>query len=159
MKCWGLNTGGELGLGDKLARGDESGEMGDLLPSVKLGTGRKPIGIGAGSWHTCALLDNHDVKCWGCPGAALGLGDDLAHGDDPSDMGDQLPKVDLGTGRTAIALAVGGDHNCAALDNGTVKCWGMNDDGNLGIGSTIASVGGKPGEMGDKLPAVDLGLP
>ena len=51
-------------------------------------------------------------------------------------MGDTLPAVDLGTGRTATAITAGGCHTCALLDNGTVKCWGDNDAGQLGLGDT-----------------------
>jgi alpha-tubulin suppressor-like RCC1 family protein len=38
VKCWGLNSGGQLGLGDTNARGDGANEMGNNLPAVDLGT-------------------------------------------------------------------------------------------------------------------------
>ncbi len=71
-------------------------------------------------------------------------------------MGDDLPPIDLGTGRTAAAISAGDVHSCALLDDSTVKCWGHNDLGQLGQGSTTW-LGDGPGEMGDDLPAVDLG--
>jgi hypothetical protein len=47
-------------------------------------------------------------------------------------------------------------HTCVILDNGSVKCWGPNQYGNLGIGSTT-SFGDNANEMGDNLPVVNLG--
>ncbi len=156
VKCWGAG-GNALGLGDFFSRGDMPGEMGDALPAVDLGSGRRAIGVTAGALHTCALLDGGTLKCWGdnYPGD-LGLGDTVDRGGMPGQMGDALPAVDLGTGREAVAVAVGGRHTCALLDDGAVKCWGANDAGQLGLGDT-RNRGDMPGQMGDALPAVDLG--
>jgi alpha-tubulin suppressor-like RCC1 family protein len=157
VKCWGDNYSGQLGLGDTEWRGDEPGEMGDNLPAVSLGTGRTAIAISTGSYHTCALLDNGSVKCWGQnESAALGLGDTEWRGGAPGEMGDNLPAVDFGTGRTAVSIAAGERHTCAILDNGSVKCWGSNRNGELGQGDMIWR-GGAPGQMGDSLAAVNLG--
>jgi alpha-tubulin suppressor-like RCC1 family protein len=157
LKCWGYSAFGQLGLGDTSLRGDNSGEMGDNLPEVSLGTGRTAIALSAGWAHSCALLDNGAVKCWGHNGyGQLGLGDTSARGDGPGEMGDSLPAVELGTGRSAAAMAAGGDHTCAVLDNGQVKCWGYNLYGQLGLGDSN-NRGDNSGEMGDNLPAVNLG--
>ena len=157
VKCWGAGANGRLGLGDTANRGDAGGEMGDALPAVDLGTGRTATSISAGSVHTCALLDNGQVKCWGNNAQGrLGLGDANARGDNAGEMGDSLPAVSLGTGRTAVAIAAAGSHTCALLDNAQVKCWGNNASGQLGYGDTTAR-GDNAGEMGNSLPAVDLG--
>jgi alpha-tubulin suppressor-like RCC1 family protein len=157
VKCWGDNTYGELGQGDTNNRGDNAGEMGDNLLDVDLGTGRKASAITAGHYFTCALLDNATVKCWGRNDfGQLGQGDTNNRGDNAGEMGDNLLAINLGTGRTAIAIAAGGDHMCALLDNATVKCWGHNDDGQLGQGDTV-NRGDAANEMGDNLFAVDLG--
>ncbi len=157
VKCWGLNDKGQLGLGDVANRGDGAGEMGANLPAVDLGTGRTAVAISAGTSHTCALLDNATVKCWGSNQTGeLGLGDVAHRGDGPGEMGDNLPTVDLGTGRTATAILAAQNYTCALLDNATVKCWGSNFSGKLGQGDT-ANRGDGAGEMGDNLPAVDLG--
>ncbi len=156
VKCWGYNATGQLGLGDKQARGDQPGEMGDQLPTVNLGTGRSARAISTSGLTTCAVLDNGTLKCWGFNlTGAVGLGDTTNRGDQPNEMGDDLPTVDLGAGRTAQAVSVGYQATCALLDNGTVKCWGANGSGELGLGDT-ANRGDKPAEMGDALPAVDL---
>ncbi len=157
VKCWGLNASGQLGVGDVAVRGNGPGQMGDNLPDVKLGTGRTATAITAGGAHSCALLDNGTVKCWGAGAdGRLGLGDALDRGDAPGEMGDALPAVDLGTGRTATGISAGNGHTCALLDNGATKCWGDNTTGQLGLGDT-ADRGDGLGEMGDNLPAVDLG--
>jgi len=111
--------------------------------------------ISAGEGHTCAL-DNSSgmVKCWG--GASrLGLGNTVSRGRNPNEMGDNLPAVDLGTGRTAIARASGLHHTCVILDNASVKCWGEGANGRLGLGNTN-TMGDSANEMGDNLPAIDL---
>lgn len=157
VKCWGLNTDGQLGLGDTANRGDGPGEMGANLPAVDLGTGRTAVSISAGGQHTCAVLDNGSLKCWGINGSGqLGLGDNADRGDESGEMGDALPAVDLGTGRTAVSVSAGTNHTCAVLDNGQVKCWGTSAQGQLGLGDTTQR-GDGAGEMGDALPAVDLG--
>lgn len=157
MKCWGLNHSGQLGLGDTNDRGDNAGEMGDALPAIDLGTGRSAVTISAGGAHTCAVLDNGDVKCWGDFSAGqLGLGDASYRGKLPSDMGDNLPPVALGTGQKALAVIAGAEHTCAVLDVHQLKCWGLNFGGDLGIGD-MQPRGRAPADMGDNLPIVALG--
>ncbi len=157
VKCWGYNLRGQLGLGDTQNRGDTPSELGDNLPAVLLGNGRTAVAVAAGGEHTCALLDDGQVKCWGSNARGqLGQGDTQARGDNPSEMGDNLPAVELGTGRTASAVSAGSHHTCVLLDAGEVKCWGNNGTGELGLGDT-SSRGDGPGEMGDNLPAVSLG--
>jgi len=157
VKCWGRNQNGQLGIGNTEHMGNTSNEMGDDLPSIDLGTGRTATAIAAGYFHTCALLDNASVKCWGRNSEGqLGLGNTTQIGDNSNEMGDNLPSIDLGTGRTATAIAAGAYLTCALLDNGAVKCWGDNNIGQLGIGNTT-DMGDNSGEMGDDLPSIDLG--
>ncbi|HVX97931.1 MAG TPA: RCC1 domain-containing protein [Polyangia bacterium] len=111
------------------------------------------IALSVGRLHACAILDDHHVKCWGeNEFGELGLGDTRTRGSDASDMGDNLPTVDLGTGRTARAIATGMYTSCAILDDDTLKCWGavppIDPQGNTGDA---------PGEMGDDLKPIDLG--
>ena len=56
---------GSLGQGNTNWLGNEPNELGDNLPFINLGSGRSAKAIGAGSEHTCALLDNNEVKCFG----------------------------------------------------------------------------------------------
>ncbi|MFY1825267.1 cadherin-like domain-containing protein [Myxococcus fulvus] len=157
VKCWGANEAGRLGLGDTEPRGDGPGEMGNALASVSLGAGRTAKALASGKRHTCALLDDNSIKCWGAnEQGQLGLGDRASRGDGAGEMGDALPRVNLGTGRTAKALASRDSSTCALLDDNSVKCWGINQYGALGLGDKVHR-GDDPGEMGDALTRVDLG--
>ena len=159
VKCWGLNDDGQLGVGDTDARGDGEGEMGDALPAVSLGltSGVSVTGIAAGDAHTCVLLSNGAVKCWGSgANGRLGSGDENSRGDEAGEMGAVLAAVDLGSGRTAKALSAGGSHTCAIRDTNDVVCWGVGATGRLGIGSED-DIGDAVGEMGDSLIPVALG--
>src|SRR6185503_9605546 len=107
-------------------RGDTAASMGNALKTINLGTGRTAKVLRGGSSHACAILDNDQIKCWGSnsSGGQLGTGDRANRGTNVVEMGDNLPQVDLGTGRRAKAVAVGVRHTCAILDTDQVKCWG-----------------------------------
>ncbi len=157
LKCWGNNGDGQLGMGDVIVRGETVAQMGDGLPTVNLGTGRTATQVVGGAFHTCAILDTQAVKCWGNNDSGkLGLGDTNGRGSSAGQMGDALPVVNLGTGRTALLLAAGVDTTCALLDNHQVKCWGANSGntkGYLGIGDNVDR-GASASDMGDNLPVV-----
>ena len=151
LKCWGYNLFGQLGLGDTSSRGDDEREMGSALGYINLGSGRTAKATSAGNSHTCAVLDNDKVKCWGTNShGQLGLGNKVS----TSTPGNST--VNLGTNLTAKAISVGNDHACAILDNDKVKCWGRNSHGQLGLGDT-KDRGGATAEMGDALPYVEIG--
>ncbi|HHZ98457.1 MAG TPA: hypothetical protein EYN68_02630, partial [Candidatus Marinimicrobia bacterium] len=155
VKCWGRNNTGQLGIDNTTDMGDNTGEMA-VLPTVNLGTGRTATAIATGWYHSCAILDNASVKCWGYNTyAMLGIGHNRNMGDNTGEMGDNLPSIDLGTGRTATAIAAGTNHSCALLDNGSVKCWGYNASGQLGIENTTI-MGRNSSEMA-QLTGINLG--
>jgi alpha-tubulin suppressor-like RCC1 family protein len=156
LKCWGSNESGQLGQGDRAPRGHQPGSMGAALHPVELGAGRTVRSVAIGAVHTCALLDNGGVKCWGDnTNGQLGTGMlGFNTGDEPGEMGDQLAYVDLGTGRLAVAISAGPSHTCAVLDDRTIKCWGHDIRGCLGQ-ELLADRG--PGNLGDRLKPVELG--
>ena len=157
VKCWGRGSNGRLGYGDTSDRGDEAGEMGDNLPAIDLGTGRTATQIVAGYGHTCALLDNSQVSCWGSGyNGKLGYGNTSSRGSNASLTSPLAASINLGTGHTATQIVAGYGHTCAILDNTTTKCWGESSEGQLGYGDTIRR-GDGANEMGDNLPAIDLG--
>ena len=102
-------------------------------------------------------MDNASIKCWGRNNngdGQLGINNSVNIGDNSSEMG-SLPSIDLGTGRTATAIAAGEYHSCALLDNASVKCWGRNHYGQLGIDNNT-QMGDDSGEMGDNLPSISF---
>ena len=158
VKCWGRNDLGQLGQGDIQNRGDDPGEMGDNLLPIDLGAGRSATNLILGLNHVCTILDNGGIKCWGAgSNGRLGQGNTANRGDDPSEMGDFLPEVAVGTGVTVVSGGAGGRHTCVILSDDTIKCWGSSVFGQLGQGNTF-NLGDGSGEMGDSLPRVDLAL-
>ena len=157
IKCWGSGLYGRLGYEDSTNRGDTTGQMGDSLPAVSLGTGRTALQITVGSQHSCALLDNFSVKCWGRGNyGQLGIGSTATIGDGAGEMGDSLVAVAFASGRSARAIAAGSNHTCALLDNASVVCWGRGTYGQLGQGAT-ANIGHSSSATVATTLAIDLG--
>ncbi|MBC8365681.1 MAG: hypothetical protein H8E59_11835 [Actinobacteria bacterium] len=160
VTCWGLGTQGLLGNGRQtLYIGDHPDEMGDALTPVDMGsdadgTPRLAIDVAVGGGATCVVLDGGELTCWGVGNSGM-LGNERRDnvGDVPGETG---ALVDLGTGRSALAVSVGDEHVCATLDDATLKCWGRGSNGRTGLGSA-GWVGRAPGHMGDNLLPVDLG--
>jgi alpha-tubulin suppressor-like RCC1 family protein len=161
IKCWGQNSSGQLGLGHTEDIGDQPGEMGDHLPFVDLGEGQLASSIYSGAQENmCAKLINNTIKCWGRNSdGQLGLEDIHNRGDEPNEMGDNLPPVYFGKNLVASDFALGADHACVILMRSSqqlgLKCWGDNGFGRLGLGDSD-NRGDKPGDMVN-LDFVDLG--
>lgn len=134
--CWGSNVNGQLGDGTSVDSVTPVG-VSDLGVNVNA--------IAAGGSHTCALTNKGAVACWGNNSAGqLGLG--KAGGDQPT------PIAVAGIDDEVIAITAGGSHTCALTVKGTVKCWGSNNFGQLGDGTSIArpapvDVSGLDGEI------------
>ncbi len=139
MQCWGRNSSGQVGDNSTAQRnvptgvtGLDSGEVVELAP---------------GGNHTCALAagvgrTSQTVECWG--ENADGQVGDGSSGTDRlvpvtvlrSAAIGPLPAIQL---TAAIQVDAGGAHTCAALADGTARCWGSNSDGQLGI-STVGGI-------------------
>ena len=150
VRCWGYG-GGQLGYGNTTSIGDD--ELPGSAGPVDLGAGRTAVQIDTGGYHTCAVLDDGTVRCWG-DGSRAQLGYASLNDVGDNDMPGAWGPVDLGAGRTAVQVTTGGVHTCALLDNGTVRCWGSGYDGQLGYGITD-SIGDN--ETPGSVEPVDLG--
>ena len=118
ISCWGWNHRGQLGIGSSGDSGKDYEGFLTPTPTASLGEGRTAVGISAGRIHTCALLDDGTVSCWGDNYNGQ-LGDNsTTNGNTPT------PISSLGEGRSAVAISSGGWHTCAILDDGSVSCWG-----------------------------------
>ncbi|ACY13689.1 chromosome condensation regulator [Haliangium ochraceum] len=130
VRCWGRNNVGQLGYAHLNDIGDDEtpASAGDV------DVGGTVLQIAAGTYHTCALLDTGSVRCWGTGSSGrLGYGNLEIVGNDetPASVGD----VDVGG--PVIQLALGNLHTCALLASGKVRCWGENEDGQLGYGNSV----------------------
>ena len=114
-QCWGRNQDGQVGNGD--ATTDVA------LPVPVQGLG--PIAdLAAGGYHTCALMNDSTVRCWGrnVRGQV---------GDGTTNTPILQPTAVTGLSNVA-ALSLGGYHSCALMKDATVQCWGENGNGQVG---------------------------
>lgn len=134
LRCWGYNNHGQLGYGHTKFIGDN--EHPEAAGLVDVGGPVASVSLGAGQHtsHTCALLRDGGVRCWGKANLGqLGYGNTDVIGDD--EPASSAPLLDLG-GDVRV-IATGKFHNCAILgEAGQVRCWGFNKFGQLGVGST-----------------------
>jgi len=119
VKCWGNNTWGQLGV-LTVTQSLTPVEVSGLISGVSA--------IAAGGFHTCALTTAGSVKCWGSNNAGQ-LGDDTYESR-------PTPVTVTGLEQEVIAITAGSEHSCALLVSGAIKCWGRNDSGQLGDGTT-----------------------
>jgi alpha-tubulin suppressor-like RCC1 family protein len=134
VRCWGENASGQLGYGNENNIGDS--ELPDTAGLVSIGA--DVLQIGLGSEHTCVLLENNSIKCWGASLIGqLGYGNANDIGDDelPSDVGTVEVNTDTTQGKITQIFS-GGSHNCVFFESGNIKCWGNNFAGQLGYGNT-----------------------
>lgn len=132
VMCWGKNEFGQLGLRSTQNQGDQTNEM-RTLSRINLGGGRRAQSIVAGGNHTCVLLDNDTVKCWGLnTSGQLGQNDTNNYGGRSTDTIASLSAIGLGSSYTAKAIDAGDNHTCVVLNNDQIKCFGENEAGQLG---------------------------
>ncbi len=152
VDCWGTDSGGELGNGlygaapgpDNCNPNDAGGVASCATTPVAVSGLSGVTAISSGAFHTCALLSNATVECWGVndygeigvpittatsPCVEFGMAPSL------TDYCIEPVPVPGLTGVTAIAA--GSYHTCALLSNGAVDCWGEDQLGTLGNGTMI----------------------
>ena len=155
VRCWGFGGDGRLGYGNSASVGGSPGSTPSKAGPVDLGA-HKAVAVSAGSYHTCAILDDGSVRCWGFGAyGQLGYGNRNSLGATPATTPGRIGPVDLGA-HTAVAISAGGRHTCAILDDGSVRCWGLAFNGQLGYGNTN-DIGATPDTTPGEAGPVDLG--
>lgn len=145
VKCWGSGYAGQLGSGSTEDLGDD-----ETLESLKDIVIEPVVELTANAIHTCARLQAGGIRCWGDNGDGR-LGYDPANpeiGDDEDPQ--SMPILDLGG--PVLSITAGQDFTCARLAGDEVKCWGINENGQLGQGDTV----NRTTDL-TNLPAIDLG--
>jgi len=89
------------------------------------------VAISSGYSHTCALTSAGGVKCWGNGGAGQ-LGNNIY-------ADSNVPVNVLGLSSGVASVGTGFWHTCAVTTSGGAKCWGSNNEGMLGNGTTTTS--------------------
>ena len=143
LKCWGFNFDGQVG--DGIAFGFLSPTPVDVI-----GLTSGVTAVSAGSSHNCAVTTAGGIKCWGWNDfGQLGDGTSTAR-DSPVDV--------VGLTQGVSAVSAGLRHTCAVTTSGRLKCWGWNDSGQLGDGTTIGSAApvGVSGFFGPVAPIPSL---
>ena len=117
--CWGNNVTGQLGDGTRDYRAAPASVL-DVSDAID---------VAVGDQHACALRRSGRVSCWGRNEFGA-VGDN----DGPSTVRQRAANA-IGI-EDAVGLALGGAHSCARRRHGGVLCWGVNNFGQLGDGST-----------------------
>jgi len=127
VKCWGNNQLGQVGNGVPASF---------KTPVDTVGLNAGMTSISAGNGYSCGVSASGGAKCWGANGRGqLGNGT-TTHALTPVDV------TAIGGGTVAISSSKGwlGGHTCALTSGSGAKCWGDNDYGQLGDGTTVTSL-------------------
>jgi alpha-tubulin suppressor-like RCC1 family protein len=119
-KCWGYGGSGNLGNG--------SFSLTSLTPVDVSGLAAGVARIRTGHFHTCAVTGSGGAKCWG----------DNQYGQlgDAKGISAATPVAVDGLSAGVASISAGEYHSCAVTTSGSAKCWGANDSGQLGDGTT-----------------------
>lgn len=163
VQCWGSNGDGQLGVGDLEDVGAEPSRIAQTVGPIRLAD--HALSISAGGFHTCWIERGGGGRCIGRGTLGrLGYGNTEDIGDDESSLGSQrlldyvegdihlpglgspsCPILATNTPTWLTKIVPGISHTCLLYASGSLRCFGSNSDGRLGLG--------KPGDIGlDRLP-------
>ena len=126
VQCWGRNQWGQLG--------DGTGGTQDAfraMPAAVVGLGSEVVALSAGQYQTCALTILGAVTCWG-----KNENGQLGDGQSCGSVVCTTPTDVAGLTGGVAAVVSGGHHTCALTTTGGAKCWGWNNTGEVGDGTT-----------------------
>ncbi|MGB1475702.1 MAG: RCC1 domain-containing protein [Candidatus Poseidoniaceae archaeon] len=114
VACWGYNQAGTLGDGTYDDRYVPS-------PTLGFGAGLDAILLSSGYYHTCALLSDDSISCWGSNEFGQ-----IGNGEIDGNLGVSTPYSipEFGPGSNASLVRAGGHATCAVTTDGELYCWG-----------------------------------
>ena len=134
IKCWGGNWFGQLGNSTE----DDSTSVPVRVTDITDADITNAAAISAGRDHTCALIKDSTIKCWGGNWfGQLGNSADRLGNNNPSATvnNPSATPVKVTDITDATAISAGDDHTCALIKDSTIKCWGVNFSGQVGTGT------------------------
>ena len=138
LMCWGTNNEEQLGVGDTTDRTTPTAVTATILGDAGGGVPNTVKSVALGDYHTCAILHDDTVVCWGKNNKGQ-IGGGTGHGYNNETIsgasGNPL------SGGTASRIATGTFHTCAVLSDKSVKCWGDNRNRETGGGTPSLGVG------------------
>ncbi len=135
LKCFGFNSSGQLGYGNTVVKGRTATDLGVgntfLKNTGTAGADMLVKDMSVGLQHTCVILSNNTVKCWGSNTyGQLGYDNTTALSSPSASV------VNIGAG-TPKKLYAAGFVTCLTFSDDRIKCWGRNAQGQLGQDNTI----------------------
>lgn len=147
VKCWGYNSTGQLGTNDTVNKVTPT--TASALSISSIASGDFVVSISTALNHTCAYFKS-GLKCWGDQNnGTLGNG---VNSITPSLT--PVTVVNL-SGRKVKKVATGDEHVCVLFsDDLSVRCWGLNTDGQLGDGTKTLNITGATTNIGEKVKTI-----
>lgn len=146
-----------VGAGSATITATSEGQSGSAAVSVS--TSVAVTAVATGGAHTCVLMTNGTVFCWG-RGESGQLGNPPPSTTCPLD-GSLFPcstsPIGVAGAPAFVQLVAGGAHTCALTNDGTAHCWGSNTSGQLGDDSTTDRHAPVPVATDLKFASIDAG--
>jgi alpha-tubulin suppressor-like RCC1 family protein len=131
--CWGDNNFAQIG------QGTTSNQPVNVPVVVPMPGAKKATQVSCANYHSCALMTDGSVACWGRNNSGQSGGFNGDAGDAATNPLPVSTAVEMKLSGKALAVGAGGaDGNtptgyaCALIEGGSVQCWGYNADGELG---------------------------
>jgi alpha-tubulin suppressor-like RCC1 family protein len=137
VMCWGNSPSGT-------ALGFSNAEVPVPFPKTVVGLPAPATRVAAGADHSCALLVDGTLACWG-DNAFGQLGDGFIGGDGGGEQSRATPRAVLDLS-AIVDVVAGGNHTCAASSD-AVWCWGHGGNGELGNGAPTGSKTPRPANL------------
>jgi alpha-tubulin suppressor-like RCC1 family protein len=135
LYCWGDDEFYQLGVDSDGTAPQSCASLQQCatypMPVLNIGTA-KTTSVALGTEHSCVLLTDFTVECWGVnPLGQLGLDISIQNENTPTPVPGPLGEV--------LAIAAGDQHTCVAFNTGVEECWGSNTSGQLGTAQSGTS--------------------